>query len=304
MKKMVLFASCLSMVSVVSAAGMDRYGASISQSSWKLAVNTPLECRFEHQIPGWGSGSFVSYANKLTNMDFELKPLRPQAKIQSVTVRSMPPVWRPGVADSSLSKMKMYTQFNGYLSGKAAWSMIDELEGGNNPSFLFRDWYHQERPITVTLSAIGFRAKYQEFLGCMQGLLPYSFDDISYTVLTYDKQTETLTPYSQRRLNMIAVYLKADPTLDLAMISAHTDSLGDEDKNLDISVRRAGAVKKFFADLGIDEKRITATGDGEKYLVQANDTEKHREGNRRIIVTLQRWTPSELNFDKNKTASR
>ena len=304
MKRVVLFASGMMMISAVSAAGMDRYGASISQSNWKLSVSSPLECRFEHQIPGWGSGSFISYANKRTNIDFELKPLRPQAKIQTVTVRSIPPVWRPGVADNSLSKMKMYTQFNGYLSGKAAWSMIDELEGGNNPSFLFRDYYHQERPITVTLSAIGFRTKYQEFLGCLQTLLPYSFDDISYTVLTYNKDTETLSPYSQRRLNMIAEYLKADPSLDLAMVTAHTDSLGDEDKNMDISVRRADAVKKFFADLGIDEKRITAAGEGEKYLVQPNDTEQHRDVNRRIVVTLQRWTPPELNFDKNKTASR
>ena len=64
----------------VSHAGVLEYGASLDQSIWKMASETPLECRLEHIIPGWGKGAFVSYAGKNINMDFELKPLRPQAR--------------------------------------------------------------------------------------------------------------------------------------------------------------------------------------------------------------------------------
>ena len=40
----------------VSHAGVLEYGASLDQSIWKMASETPLECRLEHIIPGWGKG--------------------------------------------------------------------------------------------------------------------------------------------------------------------------------------------------------------------------------------------------------
>lgn len=298
------FFSALLYIPLLQATGLNQYGASIAESKWNVSQNTALECRLEHNIPGWGKAAFVSRASKNINMDFELKPLRPQAQIQTVTVRSIPPSWRPGVADTSLSKVKFYKQFDGYLSGKAAWSMLDELEGGYTPSFLFRDWYHQNRPITVSVSSIGFRSTYQQFLTCMQGLLPYDFDDISFTILTFEKDSNQLTPYSQRRLNMIGEYLKADPVMDLALVTSHTDSFGSESSNQDLSDKRAAEIKKFFVDLGIDEKRITATGEGEKFNITTNDTERNRQMNRRVVISMQRWYPPEFNINKMKTASR
>lgn len=291
-------------IPLTHATGLNQYGASIAQSKWNMVANTALECRLEHNIPGWGKGAFVSHASKNIDMDFELKPLRPQAQIQTVTVRSLPPSWRPGVPDSGLTKVKFYKQFDGYLSGKAAWSMLDELEGGYTPSFLFRDWYHQNRPITVSVSSIGFRLVYQDFLNCMQSLLPYDFEDIAFTILTYEKNSDQLTPYSQRRLNMIGEYLKADPILDLALVTSHTDSLGSEWGNQNLSEKRAESIKKFFVDLGIEEKRITAVGEGEKFNITTNDTERNRQMNRRVVISLQRWNPPEFNINKMKTASR
>jgi sodium-type flagellar protein MotY len=217
-------------------------------------------------------------------------------------VRSMPPSWRPGVAESRISQVKFYKQFDGLINGQAAWTMLDELEGGYTPSFLFRDWYHQNQPITVAVSAVGFRSTYQNFLGCMQSLLPYTFEDVAFTILNYEKSSDELTPYSKRRLAMISDYLKADPQIDLALVDAYTDSYGAKWPNQQLSEKRAASVKKFFVDLGIDAKRVVIEGHGEKQHVAVNDTEKGREINRRVVISMQRWTPPAFNMEK--TASR
>jgi outer membrane protein OmpA-like peptidoglycan-associated protein len=282
----------------ISQAGVLEYGASLDQSVWKMATDTQLECRLEHVIPGWGKGAFVSHAGKNTNMDFELKPLRPQARIQTVTVRSMPPSWRPGVAESGISNVKFYKQFDGLVNGQAAWTMLDELEGGYTPSFLFRDWYHQNQPITVSVSAVGFRSTYQNFLGCMQTLLPYTFEDIAFTILNYEKNSDELTPYSKRRLAMISDYLKADPQIDLALVDAYSDANGSKSANQQLSEKRATSVKKFFTDLGVDSKRVKVEGHGEKQHVATNETERGRETNRRVVISIQRWTPPAFNMEK------
>ena len=64
----------LGVLTAVSQAAVLEYGASLDQSSWRLTGDSALECRLEHFIPGYGSGSFVSRAGKNNNLDFELRP--------------------------------------------------------------------------------------------------------------------------------------------------------------------------------------------------------------------------------------
>jgi hypothetical protein len=60
--------------------------------------------------------------------------------------------------------------------------------------------------VRVSLSSVNFRVKYQAFMDCLDGLLPYSFNDIAFSVLSYDKNSDQLSPASKRRLAMIGDY--------------------------------------------------------------------------------------------------
>ncbi len=80
----------------------------------------------------------------------------------------------------------------------------------------------------------------------------------------------------------------------MLQLEGHTDSVGTPLYNLDLSQRRADAVRdRLIEDFGISPGRITAQGYGEQLPVADNETEAGREANRRVVAvvseTLQRY---------------
>ena len=75
--------------------------------------------------------------------------------------------------------------------------------------------------------------------------------------------------------------LKADPRLRV-IIEGHTDSVGSDEYNMELSGRRAGAVSKYLVSKGIDSTRLQAKGLGETQPIASNDTEEGRAKNRRV----------------------
>lgn len=275
-------------VSMQLQAGVTEFGAGLDQSVWRLTSDSQVECRLEHPIPRWGTGAFVSRAGRKINLDFELKGQRPQARTQTVSLGIMPPSWRPGVAGRQISQLQFYQQFDGLVAGQTAWTMLDELEGGRMPTFQYRDWYRQDRPVRVSLSSVNFRVKYQAFMDCLTGLLPYNFNDIAFSVLSYDKNSDQLSPASRRRLAMISEYVKADKSIDVVVIDAYSDSYGGRWPNQKLSEKRADTIKQVFVDLGIEAGKISVEGHGEKQHVASNETEGGRAKNRRVVINMGR----------------
>ncbi|GLH78974.1 hypothetical protein SSBR45G_38830 [Bradyrhizobium sp. SSBR45G] len=65
-------------------------------------------------------------------------------------------------------------------------------------------------------------------------------------------------------------------------IEGHTDNVGDEENNMDLSKRRAAAVVSYISEAGIDTSRMTSEGYGQTKPVASNDTPEGRAQNRRI----------------------
>jgi len=65
-------------------------------------------------------------------------------------------------------------------------------------------------------------------------------------------------------------------------ISGHTDSVGSEEYNQALSLRRAQAVKNWLVQKGIAANRMKTVGKGENEPVASNDTAEGRAKNRRI----------------------
>jgi OOP family OmpA-OmpF porin len=66
------------------------------------------------------------------------------------------------------------------------------------------------------------------------------------------------------------------------LIEGHTDSTGDADYNMGLSIRRAQAVKDYLVSQGIAAHRLSIKGLGETDPIASNDNELGRKKNRRV----------------------
>lgn len=270
------------------AASNKNYSASIDNSLWYISSSTPIQCTLEHPIPLYGQAHFEVKASKRINLDFILHSKRAMPKTHLVTLKSVPPQWRPGSEASTLGNVKFHQQFDGYVTRQKAWQMLSELEGGQYPTFYYQDWYNKDQVTSIGLSSINFRKSYDEFNNCIDQLLPYNFNDIAYSILKYNKNGIKLTSFSKKRLKMIGDYIKHDENISVILVSGYSDSYGTKYRNLQLSEQRATSIKAYLAQLGLDDDKIQVKGYGEKHHVADNRDVLGRMQNRRVVISIER----------------
>jgi OOP family OmpA-OmpF porin len=95
----------------------------------------------------------------------------------------------------------------------------------------------------------------------------------------------TLNSESYPELNRLAELLKEQPSIKVE-VSGHTDNVGPEEYNLNLSKKRANGVSKYLIQKGVSQDRITTTSYGEGRPVETNDTDEGRRKNRRVEFTI------------------
>lgn len=86
-------------------------------------------------------------------------------------------------------------------------------------------------------------------------------------------------------LNEFIEFLKENPTVKVA-IQGHTDNIGSDSENLDLSAERARSVKNYLILEGISPERLTSKGFGESKPIADNSTEAGRAENRRTEFVI------------------
>lgn len=104
--------------------------------------------------------------------------------------------------------------------------------------------------------------------------------DVAMTAVQFRTGTAILTPASRKVLNDVVKVLSTYPEMNLN-IEGHTDDVGDEMKNLKLSLQRANSCKDYLISKGIKEDRLNVVGHGESKPVADNKTNEGRKANRR-----------------------
>ncbi|SHJ50420.1 WD40-like Beta Propeller Repeat [Hymenobacter daecheongensis DSM 21074] len=99
--------------------------------------------------------------------------------------------------------------------------------------------------------------------------------------LFFDTNQFDLKPKSRTELNRLIQFMRQYQ--DVAVeISGHTDDVGADADNITLSQNRARSVYTYLVEHGVKAARLRFKGYGETKPLIANDTEQHRQQNRRI----------------------
>jgi outer membrane protein OmpA-like peptidoglycan-associated protein len=102
----------------------------------------------------------------------------------------------------------------------------------------------------------------------------------------FDFNSATIKPASNALLDTIASVMNSHPEWVLN-VEGHTDNVGGDARNQDLSARRAAAVRTALVERGISEKRLTTAGHGAASPRDTNATLAGRARNRRVELTRQ-----------------
>jgi outer membrane protein OmpA-like peptidoglycan-associated protein len=98
--------------------------------------------------------------------------------------------------------------------------------------------------------------------------------------------SSTLKAGAQQEIQRVSKVLNQYPQTRI-QVAGHTDSSGSETYNLELSERRAQAVKNTLVAQGVSPARIQTIGFGESAPIADNSTAEGRQLNRRVVITIQ-----------------
>ena len=69
-------------------------------------------------------------------------------------------------------------------------------------------------------------------------------------------------------------------------IIGHTDDVGEDDYNMELSEQRAASVRDYLVSKGLDSSKVVTTGMGETMPIASNNTPEGRAENRRVEILI------------------
>lgn len=105
-------------------------------------------------------------------------------------------------------------------------------------------------------------------------------------LILFETGRDEILPPSMEFLRSVAAVLAEFPDARLR-VEGHTDDVGSAEKNLELSTRRAEAVRAFLvAAGGTAENRVEAAGYGEASPLVPNESVATRALNRRVVIRV------------------
>jgi outer membrane protein OmpA-like peptidoglycan-associated protein len=108
---------------------------------------------------------------------------------------------------------------------------------------------------------------------------------VNMSDVLFDTAKYSLRPLAREKLAKVAGIVSGHPGLKLD-VEGHTDSVGGDEYNQQLSEQRGGSVRDFLIEEGMSASSVTSRGFGKTQPVATNDTAEGRQQNRRVELVI------------------
>jgi outer membrane protein OmpA-like peptidoglycan-associated protein len=108
---------------------------------------------------------------------------------------------------------------------------------------------------------------------------------VNMSDVLFDTGKFTLRPVAREKLAKVAGIVSGHPGLRLD-VEGHTDSVGGDSYNQQLSEQRAAAVRDYLTQQGMPGSSVTAKGFGKTQPVASNDSARGKQQNRRVELVI------------------
>ncbi len=273
------------LVSLSAQAGLQRYGASVTDSHWQVAASA-LSCQLSHVIPLYGKARFIQRAGS-EGVAFSVQVRRRPLHKAEASLTAQPPGWQHTLPAQKLGVLAIQPTATPFRLGRERTRrLLAELRAGMFPTLTYRDWSDARGEVQVAISAVNFLPAFEHFQACTRKLLPFDFADIRRTRIHFATNKTVLNRRARVHLSRLARYIAVDKRVLYVDIKGYTDNIGSRRYNRALSRRRARATKVFLVAKGIAAKRIELHYFGERRPAHSNATAAGRALNRRAVVLV------------------
>lgn len=251
-----------------------------NDAQWKLQTGH-FACGLSQDIPGYGQAYFGKRAGVAGF--FEFRNAKKNFPAGQVKLEAVPPQWRNDLAPQALMTLTANPKLQ--LNGEQMKSLAGALESGTN--VVFSSTAGDGSSLRVILDARHFAAKYTGFNQCVANIIPYTFDQLSRSIIYYAADAQALSPAAKAQLDKIVRYAKADNKVLGVLVDSHSDKQDTPEAAEQISQRQAELVTDYLLDKGLPAAFITARWHGDKFPIADNSQKAGQAKNRRITLRLE-----------------
>lgn len=268
-------------------ASFKQYEAPLSESEW-IFIGNPTGCALTHQVPYFGKAIFDKTAGRNEELNFSLSYKRqPVNFVKVASVKSLSAEWFPGQSARNIGEIEILAGKHIFKAKEmGSWRLLNELEVGRFPTFQYQDFESRQDKVSVSLSTVGFKKPYDQFLDCLTSLVPHKLPELTKLTLHFDFDKDRVRPRNLEKLKSLAAYAKYSDNLDIVFLSGYTDAKGSKNYNTKLSARRIASVQKILSAYGAPQSKFKHSAFGEKFPVATNRNAQGRAKNRRVYVKV------------------
>lgn len=263
------------------------YSASFNDAEWAVQSG-PFTCSLSHKIPGFGGARFVRNAG--AGEFFELKNTAQAFPSGAVKIESVPPMWRSDSSPATVGQAQASGKQPLRVSGAQIAIISRTLEQGTNVVFSSAQISSNGSSLRVALEANKFSPANSKYQRCIADLIPYTFDQLSRTLINYAPNADELSAGAKSQLNKIVRYTKADPRVLGIIVDAHSEKLPTPEEGEAAAQKQAELVTAYLIDKGLGADTITTRWHGDKFPIANNQNKAGQAKNRRVTIRLENET--------------